>query len=95
MAKEKVNKSQLVRDLLASDPKMTVADIVKTLGEKGVKVQPSLIYAIKAKMSVGKKRAARKKLGGSVPLEVISGLKALADQVGGMAALKVVVDAMA
>ncbi len=58
MAKEKaneVNKSEEIRKILHETPKKPVKEIVATLGERGIKVQPGLVYFIKGKMK-GKRK---------------------------------------
>lgn len=45
-----VNKSAAIRDLLEQNPSIKAKEVVTTLGERGVKVAPGLVYFIKGKM---------------------------------------------
>jgi hypothetical protein len=102
MAKQQgVTKSQMIRQMLEADPDTGMKEVIGTLAGKGVKVQPSLVYAIKSQMKVKKRRAARQKVAttatvnGQDPLVIIRQVKGLAEQVGGIARLKEIVEAMA
>jgi hypothetical protein len=54
-----VNKSQAMRDLLAKNPEIKVAEAIAALAKQGIKVIPSLYYFTKGKMS-GKKGRRKK-----------------------------------
>src|SRR5450755_2379260 len=54
-----VNKSQAIRELLTKKPGATAAEAIATLGERGIKVDSSLYYFIRGKMS-GKKGRRKK-----------------------------------
>lgn len=102
MAKRKgPNKSQAVRELLAENPKMPAKEIVSTLGAKGLKVNPSLIYFIKGKLRGKKQRrnrvvkAARAASKGGDPVALIHDVRALALRAGGYGKLRELVDALA
>ena len=58
--KNGINKSEEIRQVLESNPQMTVKEIVSSLGEKGIKVQPNLVYFIKGKIKG--RRGRRKKV---------------------------------
>ena len=99
-SKDKVNKSQMIRDLLTANPKMPVSEIVAKLGEKNLKVTPNLVYYIRLKMGAKRRRKVRRKVerivggnGNVVPL--IRSIKELAADVGGLAQLKTLVETMA
>ena len=84
------------------NPKAKASEIVKLLGEKGVKVTAGLVYAVNA---VGKakanklKRTAAKGVavasGMSNPAEAIMSVRAFAVKFGGMKKLKQIVDLLA
>lgn len=92
-----VNKSAAIRAICEQNPKISVKEVVAALEEKGVGVQPSLVYFVKGKM----KRAKRKQIGQSMakagianPVELILRVRGLAQQAGGMTKLKQLVDAL-
>src|SRR5438105_3509405 len=92
-----VNKSQAIRDLFTENSKASVKDIINTLGERGIKVQPSLVYFIKGKL----KRLRRKQIGRRMkeagvinPVELILKVRSLSREVGGIGKLKQLVDAL-
>ncbi len=99
-----VNKSAAIRDLLEQNPSIKAKEVVTTLGERGVKVAPGLVYFIKGKMKG--KRGRRKQLQGqetrvatgglatSDPLATIRKVKALASEVGGLKKLAALVEAL-
>lgn len=99
MAKAKTNKSQAIRDAIAANPKAKPSEIVKLLADKGVKVSGTLVYAIKAKGKAKKRKAKREKAVAAInhtratdPVAVIRQVRQLADQVGGIAKLKELVE---
>ena len=97
--KNGVNKSQLIREIYSQQPKIKVKEIVSQLGAKGIKVEPSLVYYIKARI----KRARRKKIGQQAaqnmgaanPVELIRKVKSLSADVGGIGKLKQLIDMLA
>jgi hypothetical protein len=105
MAKQKscVNKSEEIRQLFKSNPKIPVTDVVSTLAGKGIKVAPSMVYFVKGHM---KGRRGRKKKAHQMvarvaattsngdPVATIMKVKGWADQVGGLRKLKALVDAL-
>jgi len=56
MAKEKVSKSQLIRDYLDAHPEAKANDVVAALGENGHKVSANLVYFNKGKTAAKKQR---------------------------------------
>lgn len=101
-AKPATNKSDAIRELLSSNPKLGSKDIIATLGEKGLKVAPSLIYFVKSKLKQAKKQAKREKVAASTgltaaknPVEVVIRVKDLARELGGYKSLKQLVDLLA
>lgn len=104
MAKQKsdVNKSEEIRQLLRSDPKMPVKEVVATLGGRGIKVADTLVYFVKGHMrgKKGRRRKARQMVarvaatGNHDPVATILKVKHWADEVGGLRKLKALVDAL-
>jgi len=97
-----VNKSELIREQLGRDPKMPVKDIVSLLGQRGVKVQPSLVYFLKSKMKRQRRKHARAKAvqsgqraGVSNAADLVFKVKTLAREAGGLSNLKHLVDVLA
>jgi len=97
-----VNKSELIREQLGRDPKMPVKDIVAMLGQRGVKVQPSLVYFLKSKMKRQRRKQARAKAvqsgqraGISNAADLVLKVKALAHEAGGLTNLKNLVNVLA
>ena len=98
-----VNKSAAIRDLYKESPEIKVKEVISTLGAKGIKVAPNLVYLIKGKMKGEKthrrqvNRAATKvaKASGSIDsVQTIVKVKALAAEVGGLSTLRALVDAL-
>jgi hypothetical protein len=61
MARPKVNKSEKVREMLASMPNATAREIVDQLAKQGVKVTPQVVYTLKGR--VAKQGNGRRKVG--------------------------------
>jgi hypothetical protein len=111
MAAKKVNKSQLVRDLLKSNPDMKPKEVVEVLAKDGHKITANLGYFLKGKAAGKKakkkrivKAAAAAAAGGTIidngfvggdTLSLIKDVKALAQRAGGYGKLKELVDALA
>lgn len=97
----KVNKSQAIRDLFAEDPKMDSKTVMARLAEKNIKVSPAMVYFVRSKLKLAKRRARRDKVAVSSaplsrnPAELVLRVKALAREVGGMENLKQLVDVLA
>jgi len=97
-----VNKSDSIRDHIAKNPKATSKEIVAALGERGIKVAPSLIYFVKSRAMHAKRKASRDKVaeglsnsGLASPLDLVIRMKQLANEVGGFKNLKKLVDVLA
>jgi hypothetical protein len=100
------NKSQAIRELLKANSKITAADAVAQLAEKGVVVSTGLFHVVKGK-AIGrkKKRKKRESQAASVvesatvsrgdAVATILKLKSFAQSVGGLKTLKRLVDALA
>ena len=107
MAKQKngVNKSEEIRQLLKSNPKITAKEVTDALGAKGIKVSGKLFYLVKGKM-LGRqahKHKARKMVakvaqstgtGSADALSTILKIKSLANEVGGLKRLRALVEAL-
>ena len=103
MAKQKVNKSEEIRQLLKTNPKMKAKDVVSTLTQKGIKVTEALVYFNKGKMKgrKGRRKKARQMVAKVATttrnhdaVGTILKVKAWAAEVGGMKKLKGLVDAL-
>ena len=91
--KAKINKSEVIRELLTQNPQRPVKEIVMTLGEKGIKVQPSLVYFLKSRMKRDKRMQVRKSFTETTgkpgsPVELIIKVRNLATEAGGYDQLK-------
>jgi hypothetical protein len=108
MAKQKVNKSQIVREILTANPEMKAKEVVEAMAAKGHKITDALVYTIKGSMKEKKKRKARvvKAAKAAVPssngqatkadaITMIREVKSLAQKAGGYEKLKELVDALA
>lgn len=98
----KINKSQAIRDVLGANPKIKTRDVVAQLGDKGIKVTPTLVYFIKSREKKAKRKAGRERVvesmrqsGAKSPVELIVRLKELSRDVGGLKVLKQLVDVLA
>jgi hypothetical protein len=105
-----VNKSQAIRDLLKENPKIKANDAVTMLGEKGVKVTGGLFYMVKGK-ALGRKKRRKKREATAVnvvetasaasptshkdAVATIVKVKAFAAELGGLAALREIIEALA
>ena len=99
---KKVNKSEAIREMLAQHPHAPSKEIVSLLGEKGIRVQPSLVYFIKSKQRHQQRQQKRaranetsQRMGSRNPVELILQVKRLAGEAGGMKNLKQLVDVLA
>jgi hypothetical protein len=101
MAKKKseVDKSAAVREILEKNPKTPAKQIIAALGQKGIKISEAYVYMLKSRAKArGRKEkrekavAASRSAGLADPIELISGIKTLAQKAGGMRTLKKLVD---
>ena len=104
MARKKngLNKSQLIRDVLAEDPKADFQSVRAKLEAKGVKIGGALFYMVKSKAKYAKRKAKRVKAEEASstmtmrsPVEVVRKVKELARDVGGMKNLMHLVSVLA
>ena len=98
----KVTKSQAIRDLFAQDPKMESKAVIEKLAEQGVKVSPTVVYYVRSKLKLAARRDKRDRVAASSrstavknPVELVLRVKDLAREVGGIKALKQLVDLLA
>jgi hypothetical protein len=106
MAKKKVEvvKSDEVKRVLAERPDATAKEVVETLKEQGITISDALVYAVKKKLKPGTKKAPAPKTpaklvapssNGRIGVGASIGVaRAAAEKVGGLAALKEIVDAL-
>ena len=100
--KNSVNKSEEIRQVLKANPTMPVKEVVATVGEKGIRVRPNLVYFIKGKMKGRRGRhlkaqqmvASVSATGNTDPVATILKVKRWASEVGSMKKLKALVDAL-
>lgn len=97
-----VNKSEAIREVMAQHPKAQTQEVVSLLAERGLKVQPSLVYYIRSKQLHQQRRLKRERVAatsagtGSVdPVDLVLKVKSLARDAGGIGNLKKLVDALA
>lgn len=98
----KVNKSQAVRDFLDANPAADSKAVIAGLGEKGVKVTPTMVYYVRSKLKQASRREKRERVaassrqsGAQDPIDVVRRVKNLAREVGGVGNLKQLVDLLA
>jgi hypothetical protein len=96
------SKSDAIRDALAQDPKAGCKEIIGLLAGKGVKVAPTLVYYVKSKLNLARRRqkrervaAASQKTAANNPVELVLRVKTMAREVGGIGNLKMLVDLLA
>jgi hypothetical protein len=96
-----VNRSDAVREELAKNPKVKSKEIIATLGGRGIKVSPTLVYYVKSRQKYSRRKAKRERVAEASmraapnPLELVIRLKDLAREVGGFKNLKQLVDLLA
>ena len=99
---QRVNKSEAVRGVLAQTPKATSKEVIAQLAEKGIRVTPTMVYYVRSKLKLAKRRAKRERVAESSrktaaknPVELVLRVKDLAREVGGIKHLKQLVDLLA
>ncbi|MHB1035648.1 MAG: hypothetical protein ACYC35_12300 [Pirellulales bacterium] len=99
--KTKVNKSQLIRDYLETDPGAMPRVIVAALKAQGIDVDPRVVSAVKFKMSAKKSKRGRKpklakpaKKRAPISADDLVQMKQLADKLGGLDAAKRALDVL-
>ena len=93
----KVNKSQVIREILAADPKADYKTVITKAAEKGAKVSQTMVYYVRSKLGQAARKAKREQAAATSrnPVELVSRVKKLANEVGGMKHLKQLVDLLA
>jgi hypothetical protein len=99
---QSVNKSQAIRDIFAENPKADTKSVITRLAEKGVKVSPTMVYYVRSKQQLARRKAKRaqvaessRKTGTPNPVELVLRVKDMAREVGGIRHLKQLVDLLA
>lgn len=79
-------KSQAIRDYLKANKKAKATDVVKALGEKGIIVSTAMVYNLKARKSMGKRRRKAEAGGQTIGLSIshLLAAKKLVAETGGM-----------
>jgi hypothetical protein len=97
-----VNRSQAIRDVFAENPNTDTKAVIERLAEKGVKVSPTMVYYIRSKQRLARRKAKRaqvaessRKSGATNPVELVLRVKDMAREVGGIRNLKQLVDLLA
>ena len=77
-------KSQAIRDYLATNKNAKAAEVVSALGEKGITVSAPMVYNLMARKKMGKRRGKARAGGKTVSMSIthLVAAKKLADQVG-------------
>ncbi len=96
-----INKSQAIRDYITANPGASAQQVVEAMSAAGIRVAIGLVYMVKSKKP--KRRttpasapaATKPEKPGGDPIGYLLRVKALADEGGGVAKLKQLVDAMA
>lgn len=96
-AENKVNKSQVIRDVLAADPKADYKTVIDRAAEKGAKVSQTMVYYVRSKLGQAARKAKREQAATASrnPVELVGRVKTLANEVGGIKQLKQLVDLLA
>ena len=90
-------KSQAVRDYLAANKKAKGPEVVAALAEKGIKVSLPMVYNLKARKRMGKRRRKAEAKGQAIgfSLDHLLAAKKLVDQVGSVERAQAAVAALA
>jgi hypothetical protein len=95
-------KSDAIRAALKEHPDYSPKQIVAHLGDKGTKVAATLVYYLKSKARHAKRQQKRARVAAGAaktasanPVELVVRVKRMADEVGGIKSLKMLVDLLA
>lgn len=79
-------KSQAIRDYLKENKKAKATEVVSALGAKGVKVSTAMVYNLKARKQMGKRRRKAEASGQAIGLSIshLLAAKKLVAETGGM-----------
>jgi hypothetical protein len=101
-----VNKSEAIRDLLKTNPKISGKDAIDALAAKGIEVKNSLFYLVKGKTLGGRRRRRTAAKNGQVAqssttaakqndtVATIRKVQQLGNDVGGIKVLKKIIDVL-
>jgi hypothetical protein len=100
-AKGEPSKADAIRGVLAANPKMRTKDVVAELAGKGMKVSANHVYIIKSKGKQRRRKARQARVDAVAqvnmirnPADAVLRVRRLGDEVGGLRALKQLVDAI-
>ena len=90
-------KSQAIRDYLGENKKAKASEVVAGLAEKGISVSTQMVYNLKARKSMGKRRRKAEATGQVVGLSITNliAAKKLVDTVGGIEQAREAINALA
>ena len=93
------SKAAIIREILAADPSTPTRDVIARAAEKGIKVSANHVYFIKGSMKRRRPGRRRQKQmtgtpanGAPSPVQAVTKVKALAQELGGLKYLKQLVD---
>ena len=90
-------KSQAIRDYLSANKKAKASEVVAALAEKGVTVSTNMVYNLKARKKMGRRRRKAESTGQVVGLSITNliAAKKLVDTVGGIDQAREAINALA
>ena len=90
-------KSQAIRDYLGTNKKAKASEVVAALAEKGVTVSTNMVYNLKARKKMGRRRRKAESTGQVVGLSITNliAAKKLVDTVGGIDQAREAINALA
>src|SRR5947209_3256233 len=91
------SKAAIIREILGADPRTPTKDVIARAAAKGIKVSANHVYFIKGAMKKRKPgrrgpTAGAPANGSPSPVQAVTKVKALAQELGGLKALKQLVD---
>lgn len=90
------DRSNKIREYLENHPEMGPTAIAKTLTAQGLKVSPTLVSNVKARLeTMGKKKRGRPAAGGKFDFASLVEAKKFAEQVGSIAEARRILDMLA
>jgi hypothetical protein len=90
-------KSNAIREYLKANKRAKASEVVAALSAKGIKVSIPMVYNLKARSRMGKRRRAARSKGETVTLSISNLLaaKRLVDEVGGIEQAREAISALA
>lgn len=90
-------KSQAVRDYLKANKKAKASEVVAALAEKGITVSTPMVYGLKARKKMSKRRQKAEANGQTIGLSIshLLAAKKLVEEAGGLAEARLALDAFA